>query len=180
MIERLLDFGEQWPCTYLLGNHESMLLDFLGWTDDAYFGSDAFLSNGGDRTLASYGYFDRDLPRRETFELPKPHEDFLLSLKRFHQVANYVFVHAGVDGSEGDVDDVPRALSQMNPGELLWSRSRTRFASHLGITVVYGHTPAEDFSVRWNLPHSIGIDTGAVYGGPLTALRLPDQTVFQV
>jgi len=180
VIERLLDFGKQWPCTYLLGNHESMLLDFLGWTDDAYFGSDAFLSNGGDRTLASYGYFDRDLPRRETFELPKPHEDFLLSLKRFHQVANYVFVHAGVDGSEGDVDDVPRALSQMNPGELLWSRSRTRFASHLGITVVYGHTPAEDFSVRWNLPHSIGIDTGAVYGGPLTALRLPDQTVFQV
>ena len=34
--------------------------------------------------------------------------------------------------------------------------------------------------VRWNLPYSIGIDTGAVYGGPLTAIRLPDETIFQV
>ena len=26
------------PLYFLLGNHESMFLDFLGWTDDAYFG----------------------------------------------------------------------------------------------------------------------------------------------
>jgi serine/threonine protein phosphatase 1 len=48
------------------------------------------------------------------------------------------------------------------------------------VTVVYGHTPSEDFEVRWDLPFSIGIDTGAVYGGRLTAIRLPDQTLFQV
>ena len=48
------------------------------------------------------------------------------------------------------------------------------------MTIVYGHTPSEDFKVRWNLPFSIGIDTGAVYGGPLTAIRLPDETIFQV
>ena len=28
--------------------------------------------------------------------------------------------------------------------------------------------------------YRIGIDTGAVYGGALTALRLPDESVFQV
>ena len=61
-------------------------------------------------------------------------------------------MHAGVDGSQADVEDVPRALSQMSPGDLLWSRRRNGFASHLGVTVVYGHTPAEDFSVRWNDP----------------------------
>ena len=42
----------------------------------------------------------------------------------------------------------------------------------LGVTLVYGHTPRADFGVRWNDPFSIGIDTGAVYGGPLTAIRL--------
>ena len=45
---------------------------------------------------------------------------------------------------------------------------------------MYGHTPSADFEVRWNQPFSIGIDTGAVYGGRLTAIRLPDETVFQV
>jgi hypothetical protein len=34
--------------------------------------------------------------------------------------------------------------------------------------------------VRWNSPFSIGIDTGAIYGGKLTAIRLPDETIFQV
>jgi hypothetical protein len=45
--------------------------------------------------------------------------------------------------------------------------------------VIYGHTPARDFSVRRNEPFSIGIDTGAVYGGPLSAIRLPDETIVQ-
>ena len=34
--------------------------------------------------------------------------------------------------------------------------------------------------MRWNPPFSIGIDTAAVYGGRLTAIRLPDETLFQV
>ncbi len=49
----------------------------------------------------------------------------------------------------------------------------------LGVTIVYGHTPSPDFQVRSNPPFSLGIDTGAVYGGPLTAVRLPDETIFQ-
>ena len=53
-------------------------------------------------------------------------------------------------------------------------------AHKLGVTVIYGHTPASDLQVRWNSPFSIGIDTGAVYGGKLTAIRLPDETIFQV
>ena len=52
VIERLIELRERYECTFLLGNHESMFLDFLGWTDKAYFGGDAFLMNGGDRKAA--------------------------------------------------------------------------------------------------------------------------------
>jgi serine/threonine protein phosphatase 1 len=157
-----------------------MFLDFLGWTDDAYFGGDAFLMNGGDRTLASYGYFDSDNPDPESFRLPKEHEDFLLNLKLFHREADYLFVHAGLGRQDLKAEDVDWALRRSRPEDLLWNRTTCDLPHRLGVTVVYGHTPSEDFEVRWNLPFSIGIDTGAVYGGPLTAIRLPDETIFQV
>ena len=180
VVERLIAFSRDWPCTFLLGNHESMFLDFLGWTDDSYFGGDAFLMNGGDRTLASYGYFDRATPDRESFQLPKSQEDFLLGLALSHQEGDYVFVHAGMGGPQLRLDDPAYALRKTRPEDLLWNRTSCDLPHRMGVTVVYGHTPAEDFGVRWNLPYSIGVDTGAVYGGPLTAIRLPDETIFQV
>jgi len=43
--------------------------------------------------------------------------------------------------------------------------------------VVYGHTPRPDVL---DLPGSIGIDTGCVYGGHLTAYVIEDQSLVQV
>ncbi len=180
VISRLIELQSQYRCIFLLGNHESMLLDFLGWNDEAYFGGDAFLMNGGDRTLASYGYFDREQPDRASFRLPKDHEDFLLGLKLYHREADYLFVHAGLGRDELGSDDADYALRRARVEDILWNRTTAEYPHRLGVTLIYGHTPSEDFSVRWNAPFSIGIDTGAVYGGPLTAIRLPDEQIFQV
>ena len=68
----------------------------------------------------------------------------------------------------------------MGPEDLLWDRSTLGLPHRFGVTIVYGHTPSPDFAVRRNDPFSICIDTGAVYGGYLTAIRLPDETIFQV
>ena len=57
VVDLLIAFSREHRCEFLLGNHESMFLDFLGWRGSVYFGGDAFLMNGGDRTLASYGFF---------------------------------------------------------------------------------------------------------------------------
>lgn len=179
VIERMLELRDRHDCVFLLGNHESMLMDFLGWTDEAYFGGDAFLLNGGDRTLAGYGYFDRESTDRETFRLPKDHEDFLLSLKLSHVEGDYLFVHAGLDQAHLTCGDYAYALRKSRPVDVLWNRTAGDLPHDLGVTLVYGHTPSEDFGVRWNSPFSIGVDTGAVYGGPLTAIRLPDEKIFQ-
>lgn len=180
VVDVLVDLARRFPCVFLAGNHESMFLDFLGWADDAYFAGDAFLANGGDRTLASYGYFDLDTPSPAKLDLPPGHEEFFRGLRLYHREGDYLFVHAGLGHALLRETDLDYALRRAHSEDLLWDRSTIDLPHTLGVTLVHGHTPSLDFQVRWNLPFSIGIDTGAVYGGRLTAIRLPDETVFQV
>jgi serine/threonine protein phosphatase 1 len=178
VVERLIALRKSYQCVFLLGNHESMFLDFLGWRNPAYFGGEAFLMNGGDRTLASYNYFgSADSDKR--FELPLEHRQFFQDLVLHHLEGDYLFVHAGLGRDELRESDLGYALRRTRVEDLLWSRIAGDLPHRLGVTIVYGHTPRSDLSIRWNEPFSIGIDTGAVYGGPLTAIRLPDETVFQ-
>ena len=179
VVSRLIELRRHVDCVFLLGNHESMFLDFLGWKGAVYFGGDAFLMNGGDRTLASYGWFGERSAHAKRVDLPPAHADFFAGLKLFHQQGDYLFVHAGLGPRGLQSGDLAYALRVSRPEDLLWNRTTHDLPHNLGITVVYGHTPSRDFSVRWNEPFSIGIDTGATYGGPLTALRLPDETVVQ-
>ena len=174
-VDFLLELDKRHRCTFLLGNHESMFLSFLGWKGDEYFGAEAFLHNGGETTLRSYGYFDND----GTFELPSEHEEFYRKLQLHHRSGEYVFLHAGMSRDALSLSDSEYALSHETPREILWQRATGELPHSLGVTLVYGHTPTPDFQVRWNLPYSIGIDTGCVYGGPLSALRLPDESIFQ-
>ena len=174
VVDLLLDLRQHHDCTFLIGNHEAMFLSFLGWEGPLYFGAEAFLHNGGETTLQTYGYFDGD---RE-FALPKEHEEFYASLKLWHIEGEYAFVHAGISRESLQLSDIEYALKRETPKELLWQRGTADLPHSLGITIVYGHTPMPDLQVRWNLPYSIGIDTGAVYGGALTAIRLPDETIF--
>jgi len=44
-------------CIFLLGNHERMLLNFLGGEDE-----DLYLHNGGQEALRSYGGDPEDIP----------------------------------------------------------------------------------------------------------------------
>ena len=180
VVDRLIDLEQERDCTFLLGNHESMFLDFIGWRGEGYFGGDAFLPNGGDRTLASYGYFDLDNPEPESFVLPKSHEEFYSSLNLFHLEGDYLFVHAGIGRQLLGEEEVGYALRRVRTEDLLWDRASAELPHSLGVTIVYGHTPSPDLQVRWNTPFGIGIDTGAVYGGVLTAIRLPDESIFQV
>jgi serine/threonine protein phosphatase 1 len=178
VVERLIELANTHACVFLLGNHESMFLDFLGWKGRAYFAGDAFLANGGARTLASYGYFDRHESSPLHFRLPPAHEEFFRALRLWHIEGDYLFVHAGLGPAQLSADDVEFALRRARPEDLLWRRDTHEQPHRLGRTIIHGHTPSPDLQVRWNLPFSIGIDTGATFGGPLSAIRLPDETIF--
>jgi bis(5'-nucleosyl)-tetraphosphatase (symmetrical) len=44
-------------------------------------------------------------------------------------------------------------------------------------TVIFGHWSALGLMVT---PHAIALDTGCLWGGPMTAIRLEDRRLFQV
>jgi serine/threonine protein phosphatase 1 len=143
----------------LLGNHEVMMLDAFDPRSAA--GAIGFwLDNGGEATLASYGATPEDA---DSWDLvPQAHLDFLGRCELSRSAGGYLFVHAGVRPGV--------ALEHQDPFDLVWIREPfLAFRGDLGAVVVHGHTPCPRPEV---LPHRIGIDTGAVFGGALTCLVL--------
>jgi len=171
VIDRLI--GEPLPgfeVVYLMGNHERFLMDFLENPDIGQ----AWLHNGGEATLESYrvDLWGRDgrahdmnwIRERLRAIMPPAHHAFFEALRLFHVEGDYFFTHAGIrPGVE---------LERQNEADLLWIRNPfLRSKADHGKIVVHGHTPSAEPEVRAN---RIAIDTGACYGGRLTALVLAD------
>jgi predicted phosphodiesterase len=164
---KVIDLARASGCLSLLGNHELRLLKFR---------------KTGDRKYMK----EHDL---ETFDALRPDDwAYLESMPLTYQEAdlNTVFVHGGF---------LPSEPWQKQPAEVVTriqvvdkeGRARKRadepdappWADLWGGPpfVVYGHTPRpEIYKLKW----SIGIDTGCVLGGYLTAYILPERRTVQV
>lgn len=151
----------------LRGNHEDFMLRFLAG-DDAVTASWLF-NGGGAETLESY---DVEPPGLEldpadvgraraalNAALPDAHRRFLEGLAASHRAGGYFFAHAGVRPG------VP--LDRQEAEDLMWIRKPfLESEADFGAVVVHGHTPVAQVEER---PNRIDLDTGAVYGGRLTA-----------
>ena len=142
----------------LMGNHEHTMREALRGERAA---ATDWLFAGGRPTLESYG-LDPDGPRAAWEAIPSAHRDFLDGLTLSHRAGGYLFVHAGVRPGV--------ALDAQLPEDLLRIRQPFLYtAQDLGAVVVHGHTPVKAPQIH---PNRIAIDTGAVFGGPLTAAVL--------
>jgi serine/threonine protein phosphatase 1 len=161
--------GEREPSfTFLKGNHEDMLLAYLGLP--GRYG-DMFLFNGGGATLASYGVRHGAPPAAARQAIPERHLSFLLRLKRYEIVDSYLCVHAGINPA--------KPLTEQSEEELFWIRDEFILKPHpLPYTVLFGHTPQRE--VLYHLPYKIGLDTGLVYGNRLSCLELSEKVLFQI
>jgi serine/threonine protein phosphatase 1 len=168
VLERLCGLRSDRPTTvFLRGNHEDMCLAFLGRGGRH---GEAFMANGGDRTAASYGVAPDDAAALE-HGMPAAHLEFIETTRTSYEHGRYLCVHAGVRPGV--------SLADQQPSDLLWIRRDFLQAPHdFDRTVVFGHTPVEHVLV--DLPYMIGIDTGCVYGGELTAAELPAGRLYQV
>ena len=171
VIDRLLAVREERPdSVFLKGNHEAILLDFLSEPEDLPH----WLDWGGEETLESYsidptrGLSPSELADAMKKAMPRDHLAFIKSLDLKHIEGDYLFVHAGVRPGT--------PLEDQEETDLLWIRKRFHNApasERPDYVVVYGHTPEDKpVDAGWR----IAVDTGACYGGALTAAVLEGTT----
>ncbi len=161
VVESIIDFQQrQDQVITLLGNHELMFLDYLMGCDPSFF-----LKVGGRETLNSYGIKPKSDPEKAKLLIPESHLHFFHHLQLFWENQHGIYVHAGVDPEV--------SLGRQVSAYCLWVRDDfINCQSSFGKPVVFGHTVFQEPLVQAN---KIGIDTGAVYGGKLTALILPER-----
>jgi serine/threonine protein phosphatase 1 len=166
VVDRLIALSAEVPCIFLRGNHEQMFIDFLEYGGDRGM----FFANGGMRTVQSYLGYDAFSSHSQVVRaMPESHRNFYAEMQWYHEDEGYAYVHAGVR------PNVP--LQEQDRKDLIWIRDEFIF-SPTGIEkkVIFGHTPFAKPLVKKD---KIGIDTGAVYGGPLTAIELPGEVFIQ-
>jgi serine/threonine protein phosphatase 1 len=135
---------------FLKGNHEDLLVAAA----DSDFFEERWLSNGGSETLESYGV-------TSATKIPEDHVNWLGRLPLSFDDGLRLFVHAGVHPD--------RPLDRQDDDDLLWIRKPFLTSEKdYGRFIVHGHTPVKDGQpdLRTN---RLNLDTGAVFGGPLTA-----------
>ncbi len=161
----------------LKGNHDNMFALFLEETplqDPCLRADYTYLHPriGGLETLASYG-IDIDQPPEALHaearaKVPEAHRAFLAGLALSFVHGECLLVHAGIRPGI--------SLDHQDPEDLYWIRrdflDDTREHGHL---VIHGHTPVEQVENHGN---RLAIDTGAAYGGPLSAVVVEGRRSF--
>jgi diadenosine tetraphosphatase ApaH/serine/threonine PP2A family protein phosphatase len=151
VVDRLRKLGDQRPdhIICLMGNHEDLFLAAL--ENPAAIGN--WIDNGGDTTLESYGV---EAPAA----LPDRDIEWIRNRPLCFDDGLRFFVHAGIDPA------VP--LDQQDRETMLWTRKRYPETVSPGRLIVHGHTPVLSGEPEQRR-HRLNLDTGAVYGGPLSA-----------
>lgn len=164
---KVIDLARECRAIALLGNHELRLLRYRR-TGDKRFVKEADLETSARLRPADWAYLEAMTLTYEEPELNTVcvHGGFLPTQPWQKQAADVVTRIQVVDreGRPAKRAERPDAPAWAD----LWSGPPF---------VVYGHTPRElVYKLKW----SVGIDTGCVLGGHLTAYELPEKRFTQV
>jgi len=169
VVERVMRLTAEGEALAIKGNHEELMLHAYDKRESV--GIYWWAENGGDETIQSYMLANG---ARDDFRdaIDKAHIDWLRTLPVMirDEPRGLVFVHGGID---------PKTFPDCSDEVRMWTRSHKFFDPGRwperpeleGIRVVHGHTPTADFKPHVN-PRRINVDTGACFGGPLTAVVL--------
>lgn len=164
VIKFLMALSEKYECVFLRGNHEDMLLH------DVH----NFIFNGGRETLKSYGWQDGEPVYDLAQYIPEEHVAWFRATRLWHKDELRSYCHAGIYRHLGGVENQSERV-------LLWVRNEFLLdPSDEGGYVVHGHTPMEGGKWPREKDNRINLDTGAVFGGCLTAAVFSEEEVLPV
>ena len=120
VVDKIIDMKTVCNCVYLTGSHEYAMLHAKS---DEYYNY-LFWNYGGDATAESYGGFDN---------IMKIHGDFFNSLKFYHIIGKYLFIHAGVK--------IGVPFEEQSEEDMVYIRSAFYTKPHhLPYKIIFGHT----------------------------------------
>ena len=176
-LQQGMERGEPWQV--LKGNHDRMFAQFLNdpaVKDSGLRAEHSWLhpNLGGSTTLASYGVKNAaDRPIQSVHAeavalVPAAHRRFVEALPTWSLRGDILFVHAGI---RPGVD-----LHAQTEDDLVWIRAPflDDRRDH-GVLVVHGHTA---LPAPRHYGNRVNLDSGAAYGGPLTAVVIEGREVF--
>ncbi len=137
---------------FLKGNHEFEMVE------DFYRGpKHNWRRQCGEETLRQY---------KERGFNPKEHVEWFSELPLYWENENLFISHAGVATLEDSAFDENSEIS------VIWNRDQLE---NIGKLQIIGHTPCENREpIYYGKANSWNLDTGAGYGGNLTALRVSE------
>lgn len=172
VVDMVIDTIRTFPGSKLImGNHESMLLEFVDDDVPRPLAVNQWLfKHGGAATASSYGIDPKAVGWEILRErLPQDHVDLFRQAEKFVELDNHILVHAGL------MPGVP--LAEQKPYDLMWIREP--FLKHrgsFGKPLIHGHTITPQ-CLPQVFPNRIAIDTGAYASGVLTAAHILWQSV---
>ncbi len=180
VLDFLIELSQKQTCIFMRGNHEEMLLKWLGDGED----DETWRFHGGEATVRAY----QEIPKTTILK----HIAFLKNLQEYYiDQHNRLFVHAGFTHLRGVEFEFFREM-------FWWDRTlwETAMAVDGNLTVddpffpqrlklyqeiFIGHTPVTRFghSTPMNFFNVWNLDTGAAFKGCLTIMNVDTKRFWQ-
>lgn len=181
VIQKVMQLVEQYgdKITFLKGNHEDMLLNFLA---NPLEKEANYYLNGGKETMDHFFQLlniEHPASTEEASKLVKAHFEaelnFLQNAVLYKQIGNVLLTHAGFNSAFD-------SLEHTTDREFIWIRKHFLHQNKLGIVNVFGHTPVKYIYECNDIWYSedkqyIAIDGGCYMTGQLNALLLNQEGV---
>jgi protein phosphatase len=174
-VDLIFQLVKEKKAYYTPGNHCNKLYRY-------FLGNKVQIAHGLETTDAEYKALDKKKQRQVREKFVELYETAPLYLTLDHK--KLIIAHAGIKKEYIGRSD-SKVKTMVLYGDITGEKHpdgspvRRDWAKeyHGDACIVYGHTPVKEARI---MNHTYNIDTGAVFGGKLTALRYPEMEIVSV